>query len=216
MPDMGPVGQPVTRRVVMSLGATSSVAKRILVIVGHPDATVPHFGHALADAYAEGAESAGHLVRRIDVARLEFPLLRSQLEFEKGDTPAMIQDAQETLLWADHLVLVFPLWLGCMPALLKGFLEQTLRPSFTRPGTRSLTGPTRLAGKSARVVVTMGMPAFAYRWYFGAHGVKMLRRNVLQFSGYSPVRTTLVGAVEAPRVRGRFLALMRGLGRDAG
>ena len=26
-----------------------------------------------------------------------------------------------------------------------------------------------LRGKTARVVVTMGMPAAAYRWYFGAH-----------------------------------------------
>lgn len=35
--------------------------------------------------------------------------------------PATLQDAE-------HIVFVSPLWLGTMPALLKGFLEQVMRP----------------------------------------------------------------------------------------
>ena len=52
--------------------------QRILLIQGHPDAVTSHLGHALADAYAHGAESVGHVVRRAEVAKLDFPLLRSQ------------------------------------------------------------------------------------------------------------------------------------------
>jgi putative NADPH-quinone reductase len=42
-------------------------------------------------------------------------------------------------------------------------------------------------------VVTMGMPALVYRWYFRAHSVKALERNMLGMVGIGPVRETLIG-----------------------
>jgi len=57
-------------------------------------------------------------------------------------------------------VLLFPLWLGDMPALLKGFLEQVARPGFAFAVERDSPLISKLlAGRSARVVVAMGMPA---------------------------------------------------------
>ena len=56
------------------------MSKRILLVQGHPDAKGHHLCHALEDAYGDGAVRAGHEVRRIDVAALDFPLLRSQDE----------------------------------------------------------------------------------------------------------------------------------------
>ena len=41
----------------------------------------------------------------------------------------------------------------------------------------------------------MGLPALVYRWYFRAHGLKNLKRNVLRFVGFAPVRDTRVGRV---------------------
>jgi putative NADPH-quinone reductase len=52
-----------------------------------------------------------------------------------------------------------------------------------------------MRGRSARVIVTMGMPALIYRWYYGAHGLKNLKRNILRFVGFAPVRDTVVGSV---------------------
>ena len=43
----------------------------------------------------------------------------------------------------------------------------------------------------------MGMPAPVYRWYFGAHSLKNLERNILGFIGIKPIRTTFIGMVEA-------------------
>jgi putative NADPH-quinone reductase len=169
---------------------------RILLIQGHPDASQPHFGHALEDAYAAGAAQAGHGVRHLPVARLDFPLLRSQHEWEHGKLPPSLAQAQADIAWATHLVLLFPLWLGDMPALLKGFLEQVARPGFAfKPAPGNPFGRKGLTGRSARVVVTMGMPALVYRWYFRAHSVKSLERNILGFVGIAPVRETLIGLV---------------------
>ncbi|MDR7270251.1 putative NADPH-quinone reductase [Pelomonas saccharophila] len=172
-------------------------ARHVLLILGHPDAAGGHLCHALADAYAQGGRQAGHEVRRIDVAQLDFPLLRSKQDWEQGEVPPALRPAQADIAWADHVVLFYPLWLGDMPALLKAFLEQVARPGFAvgRPGPDAL-GVKLLKGRSARVVVTMGMPALVYRWYFRAHSVKSLERNILGFVGFAPVSETLVGRVE--------------------
>lgn len=171
------------------------MSKRILLIQGHPDASQKHLGHALADSYALGAEGGGHQVRRITLAELDIPLLRSQFEWEKGELPASLKPAQDDIGWAEHIVFFFPLWLGDMPALVKGFLEQVARPgfAFTREEGGKPWGKKGLTGRSARVVVTMGMPALVYRWYFRAHSIKSLERNILGFVGIAPVHETLIG-----------------------
>ena len=173
------------------------MGKRILLIQGHPDPCPDHLCHALAHAYASGATGAGHEVRQTNVALLDFPLLRSQFEWEHDTLPAALRQAQDDITWSQHLVIFFPLWLGDMPALFKGFLEQVARPGFAFGGDRlSPMAKKPLAGRSARVVVTMGMPAMLYRLYFRAHSIKSLKRNVLRFIGIRPVRETLIGMVD--------------------
>ncbi len=107
------------------------MSRPIVIIQAHPDSSTAHFGHALAHAYMMGAQQAGHVVKTINVAQLNFELLRSEQEFEAVSPDIDIQKAQETIMWAEHIVILYPLWLGDMPALLKGFLEQVLRPGFT-------------------------------------------------------------------------------------
>jgi putative NADPH-quinone reductase len=192
--------------------------RRVQLIQAHPDGSAPHLCHALAEAYAEGAAQAGHELRRVELARLDFPLLRSQQEWEEGPLPPVLQPAQDAIAWCEHLVIFFPLWLGDMPALLKAFLEQVARPGFAfkREAGKPL-GRKGLGGRSARLVVTMGMPSLVYRFYFRAHSVKSLERNVLGFVGIAPVDETLIGSVEAmePAARQRWLTKLGNLGREA-
>ena len=190
--------------------------KRVLIIDGHPDALAERYLHALSTAYRDGAVSAGHEVRSIIVSELQFPILRTDKEFQSAAPPEQIRQCQELLTWAEHVVVLFPLWLGSMPALLKAFFEQLLRPgySFSSTGDRGRS-IRRLTGKSARVIVTMGMPAFLYRWYFRAHGLKALERNILGFCGIKPVRVSVIGMVGSmtPMARGHWLARVQELGR---
>lgn len=110
--------------------------RRILIVLGHPDPSPHRLCRNLARAYGESAELAGHMVRRVDLAALDFPMLRTLQEFEHGAIPDSLEDAAEAIVWAEHIVFVFPLWLGTVPALLKAFLEQVIRPgtAFTYPG----------------------------------------------------------------------------------
>lgn len=189
---------------------------RILVIDGHPDPNRNHFVHACADAYAEAA-SARHEVKRIDVGTLEFPLLRSQAEWKDGAVPPHISSAQQALKWAEHVVILYPMWLGDVPALLKGFLEQVARPDFAFRYRRNGLPEKLLKGKSARIVVSMGMPALFYSLIYRAHSLKSLKRNVLRFIGFRPVRHSIIGSVESSAEhRQRWLKKLRELGARAG
>lgn len=182
---------------------------KITIVDGHPDPARGHFANALADAYEAGALRAGHEVNRINLSSLDFHLLRSAAEWA-GDVPPTLKFAQDALGWAEHLVIVYPLWLGGMPAHLKGFLEQVTCGGFAisaKDGGRGWS--QNLKGKSARIIVTMGMPGQLYRIWFGAHTLKALERNILKFAGVNPVRDTLIGLVEALSAERR----MRILGR---
>jgi putative NADPH-quinone reductase len=189
--------------------------RRLTIVQGHPNPAGNRLCHALADAYALGAAAAGHEVMRIEVARLDFPILRTKEEFETGHLPESLVEAQNAIVSAQHLVIVFPLWHGTMPALLKAFIEQVMRPGVALEYREHGFPTGLLTGRSARLVVTMGMPALIYRWYFRARGVRGLEHSVLKFAGMKPVRETLLGMVDAASdaKRRRWLDRVRNYGR---
>ncbi len=193
------------------------MGKRILIIQGHPDPAGNRFCHALEDKYAEGAAQVGHEVRRVHIAGLDFPILRSKEEFENGPVPPSIKESQDAIRWAGHLVILYPLWHGTLPALLKAYIEQVFRYGFALGSASESKMPQGLLkGRSARLIVTMGMPAFVYRWYFGAHSLKSLERNILKLSGIGPVKESLVGMVDAAKGcnHAKWLDKMHALGRE--
>lgn len=186
----------------------------IAIIVGHVRSDT--FCDALADAYATGAREAGHAVELVRVASLSFdPILREGFERIHPLEPDLV-DARRIVLAADHLVIVFPLWLGAMPALLKGFLERLLQPDLVGP-SKAGKFVQLLKGKSARVLVTMGMPGLVYRWWYGAHALLALKRNILEFMGVKPVRSTLFGMIDTvgAQKRQQWLEEVADMGRKS-
>jgi putative NADPH-quinone reductase len=167
---------------------------KVMIVVGHP--CPDSYCEALGDAYRRGAESGGHQVKLFVLGRMTFDaVLREGYRREQPLEPDLIA-AREAMQASDHLVFVFPLWCGDMPAIMKGFIERVLQPDLLKVQASGGTGWRFLKGKSARVIMTMGMPGWFYRWYFGAHALKLLKRNILQFTGVKPVRSTLHGMVE--------------------
>lgn len=185
---------------------------RIGILDGHPDGDPARYCHALAEAYAAGARRGGHEVRLLRLADLDFPVLLDRASWDAPHACPDLTEAQDLVAWSEHLVIVHPLWLGGQPARLRALLEQVFRPGFAFKAGQAMSG--RLAGRSARIIVTMGMPAVLYRLWFGAHGLKALRRNILTFVGIRPVRDTLIGNVEGlpPQRRQAWLSSVEALG----
>lgn len=167
--------------------------RHILIIEGNPDPSHERLSSALARAYHEGAEESDCMIQRINVGGIKFPILRTAKEFETEPKEEAIVDAQAAFLRAEHIVFIFPLWLGGPPALLKAFMEEVARDHFFIRESGKGFPKGHLKGRSAELIVTMGMPPILYRVLFGAHGVKAFEKSILRMAGISPVRTTYFG-----------------------
>ncbi len=188
--------------------------KNICLIQGHPHHDPAHFCHALGKAYEEGARSAGSKIEWLTLASMDIQFLRNPDDFA-APPPVEILEAQKKIKAADHVCIIYPLWLGTMPALVKAFFEQLSRHEFAISNNENSGWPRKmLKGKSARVVVTMGMPSAAYKIFFGAHGVKGFESAILGISGFKPIRDSLIGGVGglSTRQAERHLIRMRTYG----
>ncbi|RON19803.1 NAD(P)H-dependent oxidoreductase [Pseudomonas frederiksbergensis] len=170
------------------------MSKRILVILGHPSSN--SFCGALAERYAQSALRAGYEVRQLFLGKMDFdPVLREGYQHVQP-LEADLRRAQADILWAEHLPLVYPIWWGGVPALLKGFLDRVLLPGFAFKYREGKAFPDKLLhGRSAHLLVTMDTPPWYYRWIYRMPGLHQMRKTTLAFCGIEPQRTLTFGPV---------------------
>lgn len=189
------------------------MSHRVLVILGHP--ATDSLCAALAAAYAEGARAGGHAVRELSLARLVFdPVLHHGYRGEQALEPDLAA-AADAIEWASHLVFVFPLWWGGVPALLKGFIDRVLLPGRAfryRAGDSWPEGLLR--GRSARLLTTLDTPPWYHRWVQRMPGIRQMQRTTLGFCGIAPVAVSLFGPVlgASAERRAGWVAAARRLG----
>ncbi len=169
--------------------------KRILLVLGTPKKD--SLCHALAEAYSHGARGKGHVVRQIKLGEMQFdPVLRDGYEQSQNLEPDLLE-AQRLIHWAEHLVFVYPVWWGGVPALLKGFFDRVFLPGFAfKYRNRSQLWDKLLKGRSADLLVTMDTPPWYFRWIYGAPAHRQMVRTILGFCGiktrrlseFAPVR----------------------------
>lgn len=191
--------------------------KKILIINGHPDSASFNFG--LAEAYKKGAMASGALVKEIVIRDLEFtPNLafgyRQRTELEPD-----LLDSQEKILWADHLVWIYPVWWGSVPAIMKGFIDRVFLPGFAfQKRENSVWWDKLLRGKTARIITTMDQPAWYYWLVFREPSTNAMKKTTLQFCGINPVRVTSIGPIRLSKERYRlkWIAKIEKLGERNG
>jgi NAD(P)H dehydrogenase (quinone) len=189
--------------------------KRVLSILGHP--RQDSFCGALCDAYLDGAKAAGAQVRFIALSDLRFDLGKP-VRFGDGDTEPDLVMVQESLQWADHISLVYPIWWGASPGQLRILLERVLLPGFAfKYHDRGLGWDRLLEGRTGELLVTMDTPPFVYRWVYGAAGDRIMASRTLGFCGIRTVRATHFGPVRksTPDLRRNWLIKARVLGVKA-
>lgn len=168
------------------------MSKRIAIIIGHPDKESYNF--ALAEAYKLGAEKSGYEVREIIIRDLDF---NPNLEFgyrKRTELEPDLLKSQETLKWADHLVWVYPVWWGSVPAIIKGFLDRVLLPGFAftkREG--SVWWDKHFTGKTSRILSTLDQPSWYYVLFNGSPSHKAMKNLTMKFIGVKSVKMTSIG-----------------------
>ena len=133
------------------------MARSIVVLLGHPDAR--SFCGALAERYTEAARDAGHSVHLFRLGELDFdPVLRQGYRLHQPLEPDL-QRIADSIRAADHLVLVYPVWWGGMPALLKGLIDRIFLPGFAFRYREGFALWDKLLGQaSAHVIQTLDTP----------------------------------------------------------
>ncbi len=179
---------------------------RVLVIDAHPRAD--SLCQGLAAAVVDGAAKS-HEVRRVSLRELGFDLNHVDQPLE----PALLR-SREDILWAQHLVIVYPVWWGSMPALLKGWLDRVFQPGFAFAEREDGGWDGLLGGRSATLVATLDTPVWVFRWILRAPSIQALRAATLGFCGIGPVDVLLFSPVRSstPARREQWLARARQIG----
>ena len=192
--------------------------RNVLIVLANPEPG--SFCHALAAAAKEALGTAGHRVEISDLYAQGFNPLAGRHDFTTVADPDRfhyqseqakaarenafapdIAAEQHKLRQADHLILVFPLWWGSPPAILKGWLERVLAYGFAYvDGFRFDTGLPR--GRRAMICVTTGgtPERFSEAGVYGPieQVLYPVQRLALEYMGYD-VEEPFV-AYAAPRV----------------
>ncbi|MBW6458792.1 MAG: NAD(P)H-dependent oxidoreductase, partial [FCB group bacterium] len=123
---------------------------------------------------------------------------------------------QEAIKKADHLVIVYPVWWGTYPSLLKGMIDRAFLPGFMfKFHPNGYSWDKFMKGKSARLIVTMNSPKWYYKFIVGRPGDRSMKRSVLGFAGFRPVRITHLGPLKNsdPDQRQKWLNKIETLGK---
>ena len=163
----------------MVVGGIAELARdmNVLLVVAHPEPssfngylacmacdTLSKNGHAvrISDLYAsdfDPRESGRHYSIRVDPA-----CFNAQAEqcfnWENRSLPEQVQNEIDNIIWADLLVLQFPLWWFGPPAILKGWMDRVFVYGGLYTGSRR-HDRGQCAGKNALVCVTTGSSAEA-------------------------------------------------------
>lgn len=182
--------------------------KKILVINGHPN--TGSFNRALTDAYLLGIRKTEAEVKVLTISELQFnPSLQFGYQQRMELEPDLVQ-AQELILWADHLVWIHPVWWGGLPALTKGFIDRVFLPGFAfKYRENSVWWDKLLSGKTARIITTLDQPGWYYRLAFGRPSVNQLKKSTLQFCGIKPVKVTYIGPIRLSKTEARAQMLQK-------
>ena len=163
--------------------------KKIFVFIGNPDRE--SFSTALADAYVKGARSSGHEVRVTHISDMKFdPVLHQGYKVIQEYEPDLVK-FQEDVRWAEHFVVVTPIWWSSIPGLFKSLIDRVWMPGFAFNFRKGIIPGwyRRLKGRSARVFVTSNENPFMLWLLFGGT-INHFTRAILRFSGFAPLRRT--------------------------
>ncbi|MBI9066603.1 MAG: NAD(P)H-dependent oxidoreductase [Salinivirgaceae bacterium] len=179
--------------------------KRILIINGHPNKE--SFCNSLAENYFKGAVKLELASAKIlNLYDLSFnPILQNGYQTRTELEPDLLA-SWELIKEANHIVFVYPNWWGTYPALLKGFIDRLFLPGFTFDYQNNSPLPKKLMkGKSASIIVTMDSPGFYYNLFLRKPGHNSMKKSILKFCGFSPVKSvsfrTIKGSTEENRIK---------------
>lgn len=150
---------------------------KTLIVYDHP--YEGSFCKAILDAAQEGLAESGQPCRIINLNKDNFdPVMRAKdlKAFAKGGKEGenglegidpLILEYKKKLEWAEHLVMIFPIWWMTTPAMTKGFIDKVIFPgiAYTMQNGKLLSRLDSL--EKVTIITTMNTPSDIYKERFG-------------------------------------------------
>lgn len=192
------------------------MSRNVLVILGTTDDE--SFCAAIADEYVKSSSEAGNEVRYFKLGDIQFdPVLHHSYNKRQELEPGLV-DIRDAISWSNHIVLVYPIWWGSFPAILKGMFDRVFLPGFAfKYRENSQFWDKLLKGRSAHAITTMDTPPWYFKLVYHNPAHHQMRKTILEFTGIKPVRITSFGPVRhsAPSKREKWLGKVRKWAREA-
>lgn len=159
---------------------------KIPVILGHPNKA--SFNHAIATTAVETLRRNGHDVVFHDLYAENFdPMLPAEEIPEDTDIPSDIEQYCIEISEAEGIVIVHPDWWGQPPAILKGWIDRTMRPRtayrFDEGDSGEGVPKGLLRAKAALVFTTSNTPVKREQKVFGDPLETIWKNCVFDFCG---------------------------------
>lgn len=148
---------------------------KTLIVFNHPNGG--SFCSAIMEAVEKGLKASGQPCRIINLDRDGFdPVMRTKdlIAFAGAGRIGvealepiddLVKEYKDHLEWADHLVMIFPIWWMTMPAMMKGFVDKVIFPAIAYNMVKGRL-VSRLPLRKVTVITTMNTPADVYRDMF--------------------------------------------------
>ena len=149
---------------------------KTLIVYYHPHEG--SFCSAIRDAVQSGLHTGNHECKTIDLGKDEFdPVMREKdleafvlagrdSESELAEVDPIVLRYMKKLRWAEHLVMIFPIWWMTMPAMTKGFVDKVIFPGivYKMEGGKLVSMLSSL--KQVTIITTMNTPSDVYKNMF--------------------------------------------------
>jgi NAD(P)H dehydrogenase (quinone) len=175
----------------------------ILIIYTHPNKT--SLNHSFLEKTLEGLSSNKKSlnIETLDLYKENFnPVLYFDEKKRRRDmsTDPDTSRYRELLTWAEHLILIYPIWWGRPPAMLEGFFDRVFASGFAYDDSGFL--PKGLLNiSSATCISTMKGPGWYARLYLKNAHKTIMTRSVLNFVGIKKVKFLSFGNMESKNKR---------------
>ena len=162
-----------------------------LILFAHPNPE--SFCSSLTKELHNHLISQGYESRIRNVYELGFDPILSASDLTNNTVSADVKIEQEHVEWADHIIFIYPVWWGGMPAILKGYVDRVFSEGFAykyvAEGSVGLLKPRR-----GSVICTTGAPSFVYKKVQDAMDV-ISKDVIFDFVGITPHKQLYFGAV---------------------
>jgi NAD(P)H dehydrogenase (quinone) len=167
---------------------------KYLIVFAHPNPA--SFSSSLVKALHAHLESKGNEVKLRHLYEMGFDPVLSANDFESiadNRTPKDILVEQEYVKWSEHIVFVYPVWWGGMPAIMKGYVDRVFAEGFAyeyvENGSNGLLSP-----RLGSTICATGFPFDEYKHVRGA--MELINTDsMFGFTGLKPCKQIVYGGV---------------------